>query len=142
MNKALKTVGGALLAMVLSCGLAKQAKATPTQTLLSSATTVTDAYDVLPSTVWLQNCDKTNGNYIAATGKDMILVYDSAASTGTFTVKSVALGHRTGDLTKTLNGGQYAISYPLPLTGWQQTDGNLYFTCDNTYMQFAVIRVP
>lgn len=143
MNKAMKAVGGALAVLILSCGLAAKSHALPTQTLLSTASTVTDAYDTKPSTLTFQACDPVNGNYILASGKDMIVIWDSSAvSTGTYTVSSVALGHRTGDNTKTLNANQFALTYPLPLTGWQQPDGNLYFTCDNSYMKLAVIRVP
>lgn len=90
--------------------------------------------------------DVSNGNSYVATGKEMVIVLNSHASSAyTFTVTSVAddLG-RTGDITTySLAAGEYAVVGPVPVRGWRQpSSGKVLIAGSNAAIKFLVIRIP
>lgn len=96
--------------------------------------------------VVLTAADATNKQQVTLTGNEMILAYNSSADTAyTITINSVAdsdLG-RTGDITAySLGFGEFALFGLVPIKGWAQTNGKLYFEASNAAIKFVVIRVP
>lgn len=85
-----------------------------------------------------------NGNSFVSTGRELLLVYNSAGAPGTVTVASVADAlQRTGDITTySVPAGAWAMLGPFSQTGWKQSDGTVYVNTSATTMQVAVVRLP
>jgi hypothetical protein len=133
-----------LLSLALAVvGMSMCGSANATRVSASTATvTLSDGYAVLPSTLPFMNCDPVSYSSVTLTGREILVFYNSGAANATITVTSVVLNHRSGDLTKTISPGSYWITQQFPLSGWEQTDGNLYFQADNAAVKVAVIRLP
>lgn len=100
-------------------------------------------YDVAAATLTFAAVDVANGNYFPCTGKEMIIVQNTDGSvTRNLTVSSVALNNRTGDLTKAVAAGAFAMTQVFPTLGWQQSDGSIYLSGDNANLKVAVVRFP
>jgi hypothetical protein len=87
-------------------------------------------------------CDATNGNSFTATGREVLLVFNSGGSAYTFTVTSVADSLNRLDTSLTtysVAAGAYAAVEMKNLTGWIQS-GAINMTCSNTSVKFAVIQ--
>jgi hypothetical protein len=93
--------------------------------------------------VWTA-ADVANKHQLTATGRDILLVWNTDASAHNFTLTSVAdKQNRTGDVTNySLAAGKVAAYKFDDLTGWAQADGSIYFEADNALVKFAVISVP
>lgn len=87
--------------------------------------------------------DATNKEQVALTGKEMVIIRNSGATGRLITFTSTADDKgRTGDLTDTLAAGATGIYGPFPVTGFQQTDGKLYFECAHAECLIVVARLP
>jgi hypothetical protein len=72
---------------------------------------------------------------------DILLVWNQGASPYTFTVTSVDLFGRTGDVAAYSVGvDEIAVFGPVTPPGWKQSDGMLYFEGNNASVFFAVLR--
>ena len=89
------------------------------------------------------NSTPADGESVVSTGKDLILAFNSSAGALTATITSSAdsLG-RTRTMSLAVAAGAYAMFGPFRQTGWQQTDGNIYFSSTATTMKWAVLRLP
>jgi hypothetical protein len=88
--------------------------------------------------------DTSNGNKVALTGKELILVQNSGASAYTVTVTSApdSLG-RTKDIVAESIAAGVIKAFGVPqVEGWRQTDGTLSLDANNAAIKFAVIRLP
>lgn len=93
---------------------------------------------------WVQG-DPSNGNRVAATGSELIL----ARNVDTGASHTVTFYSMNGQFSYTLaaRGGspltehQIAIG-TVPLSGYKQTDGYLWFDCDSSSVEFAVLVMP
>ena len=89
--------------------------------------------------------DSANGNSFVSTGRELLLVQNSAGSTGyTVTVTSVADSlSRTGDITTySVSAGLFSMFGPFAMTGWKESDGTVHVTASNAAIKFAVVRLP
>lgn len=88
--------------------------------------------------------DNTNGNYFVGTGRELILVQNSAGGSGTVTFTSVAdQFQRKGDIsTYSLSAGEFAMFWVGNLVGWDQGGGQIYIDTSASTMNIAVIRIP
>lgn len=107
------------------------------------------SYPVLPLTALaaqfvLTVADIVNFNAAVVTGREILLVQNTAAGAGTVTVTSIVdTLNRVGDITAySLPANSFAILGPFSLSGWKQADGNLYFAGSAVTILFAVIRLP
>src|SRR4051812_29495309 len=67
---------------------------------------------------------------VKLTGKETILIRNSGATPRAITITSVADSFgRTGDITDTIAAGATGVYGPIPVAGFQQADGNVYFEC-------------
>jgi hypothetical protein len=88
-------------------------------------------------------CDNVNGNSYVGTGREIVLVNNTAGSSGTFTVSSVpdALGRSDTSLTAySVAAGAYTAVQMKYLTGWLQTGGTVNLSCSAATMKFAIIQ--
>lgn len=86
----------------------------------------------------------SDGNQVAATNNDLVLVYNSdGANPYTVTIGSVADPfNRTGDITTySLAALEYGVFGPFPNLGWKQSDGYLYLNGSNAAIKFAIIAL-
>jgi hypothetical protein len=88
--------------------------------------------------------DNVNGNSVPSTGREIIIVQNTAGVAGTITVSSVADAfNRSGDITAySVPAAGFAVLGPFPLQGWKQADGNLYLTVSAATMLVAVVQLP
>lgn len=86
--------------------------------------------------------DVANGNAIPWTGKEIIVIQNSHASTTyTFTVTSAPdASGRLGDITsENIVAGAVKTIGPLADIGWRQTDGQIYISVNNAAVKIGVI---
>ena len=90
--------------------------------------------------VWTQ-ADTSNYEEFLMREGDILLVKNTGGSAYTFTVTSVDLFGRTGDVSAySVGAGEQAAFGPLKFAGWKQSDGKLYFQANNTAIYFGVLR--
>lgn len=136
MNKRILAIG--LLAFVLTIVTvvwAGRATITPV--------TIPKSYATSGSTLTWTASDPYNFNQFSSTGREILLVRNDSGDTQTITVTSVAdqFG-RTGDTSKAVANGAYAVFQQFPTHGWQQSDGYIYVDGADTDVYLSVIRVP
>jgi len=91
-------------------------------------------------TLTMTAADVANGQKFALTGRELLILHNSGASTRTYTVTSVAdpygrLGHIT---TQNILAGAYMAIGPLDVQAWRQTDGQLYISVSNAEVLLGV----
>lgn len=87
--------------------------------------------------------DAGNGNKVRLTGNEVLMVYNSGAGARTLTITSAPdpFG-RTQDITAlSFAPGQIRTFAKFKTTGWQQTDGYLYFTPEHAEVKYIVLDV-
>ena len=88
--------------------------------------------------------DVANGNEFAASGRDLILAYNSDVSSHNVTITSQAdqFG-RLGTITsEALPAGAYHLYGPLAKTGWANSSGQILLSADNAGVKFAILQIP
>lgn len=77
------------------------------------------------------------------TGREILLVRNSSAGALTFTVTSVPLYGRSGDITAySIGANLFSLLGPFDPKGWNQSDGMVYVAGSTTSVLFAVVRLP
>lgn len=86
--------------------------------------------------------DTTNFEEVVLTGNEMLLVWNSGASPYTVTINTTADEKgRVGDITAySLAAGEHALIGPIPVQGFAQSNGKLYFQASNVAVKYAVIQ--
>ena len=89
--------------------------------------------------------DVGNGNDFALLGGEILLIFNShATTTFAFTLTSVSNAdvlNRSGTITaETIAAGIYKMFGPIQLRGWLQTDGKFYLSATDAAVKFAIIR--
>jgi hypothetical protein len=94
--------------------------------------------------VWTA-ADVANGNKVALTGKELVLAWNTHATTPyTVTMTSAADGlGRTKDITTESIAAGDIHQFGVPqLEGWRQSDGTLSLNAENAAIKFAIVRLP
>ena len=94
--------------------------------------------------VTMTAADTVNKEQFALTGREVLIIHNTGASSRTYTITSVAdpFG-RLGDITaQTIAAGAIHTVGPFGLAGWQQTGGFLYIEANNAEVKFGVIALP
>jgi len=88
--------------------------------------------------------DVSNKNQFKLTGKELVLVRNDNVAAKTVTITSVNdTFKRTQDIAAYSVGiGEYAMFGPFEITGWQQTDGNLYLEGSDVLIKFLIVKLP
>lgn len=96
-------------------------------------------------TIAWTNADVANGNQLAYTGRDLLLVWNSdGAVARNVTFQTVAINGRQDpihNIPQSVPSTEYRM-YNLRGEGFQQTDGFVYVSGDNVAVRFVVIRNP
>lgn len=76
------------------------------------------------------------------TGREVLLIRNANAGAQTVTISSVAdAQNRKGDITAfSFAAGEFG-AIQVPVAGWRQPDGQLYFAATATDVAFAVLRL-
>ena len=92
----------------------------------------------------LTGAASSTGYQYTSTGRELIFVYNSDTTVHTVTIHSVADPYgRSGDITSySLSSGDHAVFGPFPLTGWKQSDGNVYIDSSSDLVKFSIITLP
>jgi len=119
-------------------------------TLIASVVPIDGVAAILPNATALNlvetAADVANGNSIALTGREILLLHNTDTVARTVTLTSVAdsLG-RVADITSySIPAGVTAvISFlgPMGTAGWRQTNGTLLVQASNAAVKIAAIRV-
>lgn len=90
----------------------------------------------------LQAADTVNFNSAPLTGREILLVQNTAGGAGTVTITSKPDPYgRLGDITAdSIAAALFGVYGPFDLNAWKQADGNLYFQASAVTMLFAWIR--
>lgn len=88
--------------------------------------------------------DNVNGNSFPATGKEVVIVFNSDTVAQTVTFLSVADSFgRTSDITAySIPAAGYAMFSVGQLAGWAQTDGTIHINSSAATLKLAVVRIP
>jgi len=94
--------------------------------------------------VTMTAADTTNKEQFALTGREVLIIQNTGASSYTYTITSVADPYgRLGDITtQSIAAGAIHTVGPFGLAGWQQTGGYLYLEASNTAIKFGVVALP
>lgn len=111
-------------------------------TLTKSVALGTNSYAGVVLTMTAANISDLN--QFVASGKDLIVIHNTGATSHTFTVTSAADERgRTKDITtETIAAGVYKVIGPLDLTGWVQTDGKVYLAANDAEVKFGIVALP
>ncbi len=108
-------------------------------------TTAPGAYGGAWEELTLAAADVENGNNFVLTGREILVMYNSSADTAYY-VTLTSVDDRFGrseDITQVdIPFGDYMIFGPIPLEGWQQTDGTFYVDAENAAILLGVIVLP
>lgn len=113
--------------------------------VLRTVTTIVDGYPTLPVVansldIPFSAADATNKEEVVWVDGLIILVRNSGAGARTFTITSVALNGRTGDLGPySLGAGEYA-AIEVPASGFRQSNGKIYFEGEHAEVLFATVK--
>lgn len=90
--------------------------------------------------------DVANGNKFASSGNELLIAYNSNASSTAHavTISSVADPYgRLGDITsESIAAGAYRIYGPFKKNGWVQSDGSINVSADHAEVKFLVVTLP
>lgn len=135
------------IACVLTALLMFAVPAFATPTALSTVVLVQNNVSVTAGqlVVTMTACDNVNGNSFVSTGREVLLVQNTAGGAGTFTVTSVAdaLGRTDTSLTAySLAASAIAAVQMKYQTGWVSGSGTATVTlaCSAATMKFAVLQ--
>ena len=88
--------------------------------------------------------DVSNKEQTKITGQEILLARNNGGTGRTITINSVddERGRKEDITAYSLGGNEFAMFGPFRITGWIQSDGNLYFEANHLDVQFAVIKIP
>lgn len=88
--------------------------------------------------------DPANKEQMALTEREILIIYNSGATSHTVTINSIAdvINGRTGDLTAiTIAAGAFKIFPPAARNGWMQSNGYLNFEASDAEVKYAVLQI-
>jgi len=105
--------------------------------------TMTGPYpsNFLMDTLTFAAADTVNQNSFVYTGREIIIVENTDASTRNVTLTSIADDlKRVGNVTKAVTANAFTVFKASELTGWIQSTGLFHLEGDHAGLLFAVIR--
>lgn len=108
-------------------------------------TTIPSPYAGAGVAATMTAADTSNKNSFPLTGREIVIAYNSGASSHTVTVTSVDDRYgRSEDISaEAIAAGAIRVyGVGLALEGWQQTDGSLYLEANHAEVKFGVLVLP
>jgi hypothetical protein len=114
----------------------------PRQTV--TATVAPGAYAGTSTAVTFTAANTTDKEQFALSGRDVLLIHNTAGAAATWTATSVedAYGRTEHIAAESIAAGAIRMFGPIAMEGWRQTDGNFYLEASAATVRFAVIRLP
>lgn len=99
------------------------------------------ANTVAPQVFTWASADVANGNQVALTGEEVLLVWNSDAASQTVTITSARLKGRLANApAASLAAGAYAVWPQFPVAGWG-VSGQLQINASHANVKFAVLKL-
>ena len=107
-------------------------------------TTAPGAYAGTSTAITMENGNTGDGLFFQLTGKEVLLIQNTNVGSQTWTATSVNDPYgRTEDITtESIAAGAIRVFGPIHLIGWQQSNGQFYFTASSTDVKFGVVVLP
>jgi len=89
--------------------------------------------------------DIVDGNTFVHTGREIIIVHNTAVGAQTVTIAAAPdrFGRAGLDIaTYSIGIGEIAVFGPFPLEGWRQTDGTMHLNASDVGIKYSVYRLP
>ena len=105
-------------------------------------TTPPGAYAGASVAVTMENGNTGDGLYFALSGGEILLIQNTNGGAQTWTATSVddTFGRQEHITTESIAAGAIRVFGPIELGGWQQTNGQFYFTASHTDVKFGVLN--
>lgn len=102
------------------------------------------SYAGTSTAVTMSNGNTGDGLYIVLSGKEVLVIQNTDSNAQTWSATSVddRLGRSEDITTESIAAGAIRIFGPIGLEGWQQANGQFYFTASTTDVKFGVIVLP
>lgn len=115
---------------------------TPVTPLGSYDPYAADAANVVPAA--MTGAAGDSGNQFVASGKDLVLVEETAGAPQTITFSSVNCNHnRTGDIAAySVGANEFAVFGAFNVPGWRQTDNKIYFEANSANIKVVIVALP
>ncbi len=106
-------------------------------------TTAPGGYASAGVAVAMTAADVANLNSATAEGNDLIIVHNTGAGAHAWTMTSAIdpFGRLGTIASESIAAGAIRIFGPIPINGWMQTDGKLYFSADHAEVKFGIIKL-
>lgn len=107
-------------------------------------TTIPSPYAGAGVAITMTAADTSNQNSFPLTGREIVIAWNSGATSRTVTVTSVddRYGRQENISAEAIAAGAIRVyGVGLALEGWQQTDGNLYLEASNAEVKFGVLKL-
>lgn len=106
-------------------------------------TTAPGGYASAGVAITMTAADISNQNSFTAEGNDLVIAWNSGASTRTVTMTSAAdpFGRLGTISAESIAAGAIRVFGPFPLPGWVQTDGKVYLSADHAEVKFGIIKL-
>jgi hypothetical protein len=117
------------------------------QTVLTPQVLKENNYAVLAGdlTLTMTASDTVNGNAFQSTGREMLIVQNTDTVAHTFGITSIAdqLGRVDTSLSAySVAGSGIAVIHLDTLSGWRQSNGQIFLTSTSALLKFGVVRLP
>ena len=101
------------------------------------------AYAGTSTAVTMVNEDTGDGLYFDLTGRELVIIHNPSGGALTWTATSVddRYGRAENITTESIAAGAIRVFGPVELEGWQQTNGQFYFTASTTAVKFGIIVI-
>jgi hypothetical protein len=88
--------------------------------------------------------DATNHSQFQWTGREALLIFNSGASTHTFTLQGVTdpYNRAAPAVAQNVLAGAIHILLPLSAEAWRQSDGYIYIDGNHAELKFGVVDMP
>ena len=107
-------------------------------------TTAPGAYAGVSAAVTMENGNTGDGLYFQMTGRELLVIQNTNGGAQTWTATSVddRYGRQENITTESIAAGAIRVFGPIATEGWQQTNGQFYFTASHTDVKFGVVVLP
>lgn len=97
-------------------------------------------YDLDGVELVMTAADATNDHEWALQHGDSVIAQNTGAGARTVTITSVAINGRTGNMTRSLAAGAFAVFGPFKAEGWRQADSKVYLEAEHAEVKLGILR--
>ena len=111
--------------------------------IVVAKTTAPGAYAGTSTAITMENGNTGDGLYFDLTGRELVIIQNTNVGAQTWTATSVddRYGRAENITTESIAADAIRVFGPVELEGWQQTNGQFYFTASSTDVKFGIIVI-